>query len=623
MNLENPSLWQGDMFLESPALDSDFYSDDDYSTDTGKKVVFVDNATTNVIQFNDEGGNAAIIGNDASNEQLIVAGVGGDTLINYSNKAEVTMISGAGADYIVATSGPNEYIELTKGGKNTIAALNSDTLTINGYDAKTGATFLTNTSENLTNLIMYGDPYLLLVGDGYFKANNLGKVVLEDTDTLNGTFVNFNIQGRDQLYGWSGQAGGNVDSSDYSDDTIIIGVAPYGSSTLKGGTGNDTIYAGGTDLVNFGSGNDYIIVDHLERNNPGNVSAATINLGNGSIRSDSTIKGFDTSFDKITVYNLENLKIDYTVGNLRIINNKNSLVFENFTDSKNLIVNDSVRAFVADDSTITITSNDVPAEFYGTSANEKNGSTVDYSNYDDTLNVNMNDNFHNIEVIKGGKNKTTIWGSNSEHNALYASSGETSIFGGFGSNRDSLFSYEGDDKTGSTTFFVLAGSDLDTIEGFEFGTGQTADKFNTYGQAVTATWFDKNDALHVQIGDNYNDQAIINNAKNKIIQANVSGQDWIVEFGDNLTYDDSVNCYGNNSATTLNVDQSYSGAEVAIWSNGGDGKIYSNVKSIDASEYNGRSTLVGNSMNNVITASTGNSSRLCPLHSILNPSGVS
>ena len=133
----------------------------------------------------------AIIDNDATGDKIITASSERSTIENYSSKANVTMICSTSDDAFVATSVMNEYIDLSRGGKDTIAALNSDTLTVHNYEAKTGATFLMNTHENLTNLIMYGDPYLLVVGDGYFKADNLGKVVLEGTDTHNGTFVNF------------------------------------------------------------------------------------------------------------------------------------------------------------------------------------------------------------------------------------------------------------------------------------------------------------------------------------------------------------------------------------------------------------------------------------------------
>ena len=47
--------------------------------------------------------------------------------------------------------------------------------------------------------------------------------------------------------------------------------------------------------------------------------------------------------------------------------------------------------------------------------------------------------------------------------------------------------------------------------------------------------------------------------------------------------------------------------ELAILANGLDGKVYNNVKEIKASAYTGEATLVGNALENVITASKGSS----------------
>ena len=91
------------------------------------------------------------------------------------------------------------------------------------------------------------------------------------------------------------------------------------------------------------------------------------------------------------------------------------------------------------------------------------------------------------------------------------------------------------------------------------------------------------------------------------MQVNFSGEDLVVEFGDDLTYDDAVNCYGNHSATKLKIDSSYNDSKIEIRSDGNDGKLYNNVKDIDASAYNGQAVLVGNTMDNVITASSGRS----------------
>lgn len=50
------------------------------------------------------------------------------------------------------------------------------------------------------------------------------------------------------------------------------------------------------------------------------------------------------------------------------------------------------------------------------------------------------------------------------------------------------------------------------------------------------------------------------------------------------------------------------GGAVEVWTNGWDGKIYNNVKDLDATAYSGTAKLAGNDMDNVIKASSGDSS---------------
>ena len=430
----------------------------------------------------------------------------------------------------------NKYLDISSGGEDTICLTNADTVTINGYDAKTGSTFLTNTSENLTNLIMYGDPYLLVVGDGYFKADNLGRVVLEGTDTIDGTFVNFTVlnENTTQLYGWSGQAGGNVDGSEYTQDAIIIGVAPSGYSTLKGGSGDDTIYAAADDVVNLSGGNDIIDIDHLDREwrINGNKGGLTINLGDGNISAQTTVKGFDTSQDKIALDDIGELSVDSSGDKLQIAVNNSSLTFAAGTEQ--LMITD-------DTSTYTI-----------------------HTNFD-----NLTPTSNYIIETSDGTFETPDKGLKKAENEYTYSSGDN------------------------------------TITGFNFGADESADEL-IIDSEITEVTFDEAGNLKVKVDED--NQLQISNAANKIIKVNANEQDWIVEFGDNLMYNESVNCYGDNSDTRLWVHKDYIGEELAILANGSDGKIYNNVKEITAKAYSGEATLVGNELENVITASKGSSS---------------
>ena len=370
---------------------------------------------------------------------------------------------------------------------------------------------------------------------------------------------------------------------------------------MTGGAKDDTIYAAADDVVNFSGGNDFIRFDHITREwrINGNIGGVTININSGNISADTTVRGFDTSLDNINLNDIDNLSFDFNSGNLQIAANKSSLTFENITDTTTLLINDDAAAFIAEGSTIAVT-DDTISSFYGVGY-----AAIDYSNCNDTLDVNLND-YSSINTVKGGRSNTIIWGNDAKSDAIYAGSGESAIYGGFGSAGDTLFGYSGDDKTGSATFFMLEGSGSDTIYDFAFGADRTADKLSTFGQTMTDIIISGDDIAY-QVGSNSKDRVTIKNAKNKVTQVNFSGKDLVVEFGDDLTYNDVVNFYGDHSATKLKVDSDYSGDKVEIWTNGSDGKFYNNVKDIDAGDYSGQAVLVGNALENVITASEGRS----------------
>ena len=279
-----------------------------------------------------------------------------------------------------------------------------------------------------------------------------------------------------------------------------------------------------------------------------------------------------------------------------------SLYFSDVTESTSLIVNDTLKGFIANDDTLSVGDGSLPAEFI----NEGESAAVDFSAYTSTLNIDLNDTkYQNITTVKGGAGDTTLWGSDDTENALHAGSGGTAIFGGFDSTGDSLVGYSGDDKKAGTNFFVVANSGSDTLYNFEFGTSATSDKLWTFGLAVNKVESEGN-SVKFQIYDD-NNEAVIDNALNKIIKVSAGGVDWVVEYGEDLTYNESVNFYSANSAATLTIGSDVTTSNVEIWSNGADGKFYNNIKDINASGYVNSAILVGNDMENVITSSNGGS----------------
>lgn len=314
------TFWDGDMYHELPtSIESGKYLEVDHSTNTGRKVTYINNQMKTVLKFNDEGKNIAIIGNEIESQVSVIAGAGGDTLTNYSTKAKVTMTGGTGADYIVASGGENEIIDLSNGGKDTITAVNG--ASIKGYDVNTGLIFQTDTptKDDIIEAVMTGTIYL---GSDYFGPSSDNRVKLIDYDFSKGTFARLKtVDGDVQLYGWSPQHGGNAIGDEYAERQILFGVAPSGKSTLKGGRMNDLIYAGCGDTVILSKGFDTIRMDHR---NP-QFGNALIDLVESDRGSRATVEEFNYESDIIKVSSLNDVRIKVETDKIDLTENNKKL----------------------------------------------------------------------------------------------------------------------------------------------------------------------------------------------------------------------------------------------------------------------------------------------------------
>ncbi|MBR1728384.1 MAG: hypothetical protein IJ728_02550, partial [Selenomonadaceae bacterium] len=472
-------------------------------------------------------------------------------------------------------------------------------------------------------------------GDIYFKndsifTNNLNVTLTAITKEDN--FTSAEILNSDGKISKIILIHGFIDAANFDENVILIGNYQneyLNSSTIIGSSNDDTILIGSGDVVCLSGGSDLIkISDEVSK-----FESVTIKIPSDIDFGQTTITGFNEGFsniaDKIQIDNLNDLDFKFVNGNLILTFGENHLIFDddqserNYKDSEDqsdqiqkLFVNDNRCAFLPNNSTLQINdSYNLPTEFFGqgmSSALDKleNGTLIDFTAFDETLNINMNEHYHNIEAIKGGRNSTTLIGSNDSNNEIYAGAGATSIYGGVG--RDSLFGYDDRDleKFGATEFFYIAGGGLDTVENFHFGASDNDDKINTFGQDATNFELIGED-FYVQVGDNPNDKIKINGAKNKIFKANASNVDFVINYGDDLFYNESVNVYGDlkNLGNKLTIDESLNADQLAIYSNGWNdeisgAKIFYNVDEIDASNFSGVTSLIGSTNDSTLIGGT-------------------
>ncbi|MBR4384559.1 MAG: hypothetical protein IKP64_13500, partial [Selenomonadaceae bacterium] len=149
---------------------------------------------------------------------------------------------------------------------------------------------------------------------------------------------------------------------------------------------------------------------------------------------------------------------------------------------------------------------------------------------------------------------------------------------------------------GTTKFFFDTNDGRDTVKSFNFDN----DAINIFGNKVTDVKSDSAGNVIVQINDS-DDYLTIENATDKNFRFN----DLIANVAENVRYNDEATQFvATASNATLTVD------DVAeIWLDNSHGKFYDgDIRTLDASAAEGRTSLVGNAFNNTIIAGKGDSS---------------
>ena len=379
-------------------------------------------------------GNTTITGSD--DDDTIIVGLG-DTTINASG----------GTDYIVTNGNHTTYIngdEVTTLYSSTFKSVDGELQDLNSffYD---GDEF---------NAIMYTADIIL--GDGYLTIKNQPRITLSE-DTVSGTFAAIN----NTAYGWSGQAGGNVDvlesgiansESIAAQNLILFGIAPYGLSTLTGGNADDTIYAGGGDLVKLSRGKDFIVIDNIQRDR-GNTDQTTIEIMT-AVSSNSTVDNYQFGTDAITVKNQNAIKFKNVNDDLQIsYGNYSTLTVK---DTNDIILNDTKIRF---SNNLTY---DSEIDYYG--SNNSNTLSVIANNSDDTISIWLDGSdgktYKNISNVNAGKfNGMSTLAGDEHSNIITASKGNSSLWGGTSVSDDTLIGADGYNE-----FFYLKGNGNDEIQ---------------------------------------------------------------------------------------------------------------------------------------------------------------
>ena len=263
---------------------------------------------------------------------------------------------------------------------------------------------------------------------------------------------------------------------------------------------------------------------------------------------------------------------------------------------------EGVIAQVADNS---LTINDT-ADLYWAAGKNASITVGDLDDTDETLSIKLdgskqaNEYRGDIKYLDASNydGKADLAG-NDKNNVITASKGGSTLTGGKG--KDTLIGGDDSDK------FVYAGGDgKDLVQNFTFGTGETADSINTGAAAVVGaeiegenlvlTFDDSDDRLTIEGGAGKDMQFVNDYASDGVIAQ-------VAETS--LEYDGTANLYwatGKNATLTFN--STVPGEEISVYLDGSQGNVEyrGDIRNIDGSGFIGKTNLVGDSKDNIITA---------------------
>ena len=603
---------------------------------------------------NNNGDNVVLVSGANENGTNVVLGDGGDVAVVAEGvENPVTVKAGAGKD-LIKSFGDDVTVDLEDSGAARVKAAGDAPVKIANYNDETGAGIETGGKNGIADIAQAVKDNVIKLDNDTIDANG-AEYVFENEDDATSNVVNiYNSEGEAQKVGYTYDEGGVVDLSDEAAPVVIKGNytengedEKEGESTLLGGSGNDSIFAGANDYIDAGDGKNEVWLSSDREEN------ATIAMTSESGR--TTVEGFNNedfsdAADKIAVgmsdaefvYDSEAGTLVVKNGNARtVINDTAQFPSSSSADSdsdtsiigesrytKTVIVDSetgaTLNAAIAEEGYAIDVEKDDLANYYvgnnsGLNLTEYDGKVlIDLSHSTeigdtdvsvdgvfDSTNVTIN----GINKFAAGSGESTIIGSADEANTIVAGTGGTSMRGGIENGvGDSLIG----NAEGKTEFFFDTGDGRDTISSFNFaGTTLAADEADTINirdNWVTGTSFD-GDNLLLDIADG-TDRIVLEDAKGKDFVIHNEDVAYVAQVNDaSVSFDNVADYYiAKDNAASVTVDESVS-TDVEIWLDGSHGAGFEgDYTYLSAENFEGDATLVGNSSDNVITASKGDSS---------------
>lgn len=538
---------------------------------------------------------------------------GGDLVIVEGTHAKVGITASDDSDTIVS-AGKNVTVNLN-GGDTKIFARDGK-IALKNYDAETGAGLVTDSDAELS-----------------FDSGRLSiDSAVVDFGKVSHEIVNFyDEQDHLQQFGFAGK-GKSINVSGKNSDFILIGNT---DSTLKSGAGNDTIFADNGGFVDAGAGNNFV---DLGKGDKYGTTVALTSKGNTTV--DGFNAGFDRSSDALFFAANDSVSLKFDGNDLTFKSDGGATgVVSDIADDE-----DFVKIFVAeeDGATKTILAKKdatIPADDLTARAYLGENSAVDFSNVTKNLLIDLggivdtqSDTpllFSGITQITAGSGHNTLIGSDADE-TLIAGNSDNSLYGAGG--RNLLQGYSGDDKDGSTKFFVLGINDgaANTISNFAFVNAENHATSADVIEIDAGSNFVKPESIAVRGADiaftvengstGAQESVLVENAastSDNVKDMYVTDDDIAQVSANDLCFDDFANFYvATGSNATLNVSSAIEG-DVVIWLDDdaaaeNDVEVSAifagDIKVIDATNSDATAQLAGNELDNKIYAGNGDAS---------------
>ena len=565
----------------------------------------------------------------------------GDTVTGDLNGAAISM-SGDSTIYI-----NNHTYQLSNDSDGVIIIPNENSTAIKYLSA--GATFIvdsagtyvvTNDDDETITLTLNSAGTILADSDGVISAYDSTNFILDSDSDLNTIINAIAIQPsnytnlKSPLTIFDLDVNYNLNLAFYLNNTTAGAAAYDFSSTslrkrvsLAGGNQNLTLNSAGDNIVvvtstasgdkniYLGSGGDNVIIENTNAN-------VTVHAGTGAddivTKSDITIATNNdgaTKFSplKNSTITLENYGVEEFYSGAGVQTTLSSILKAvklgsiSFSDGAASI--DGAGAVIFDNDTFSTVTSEF-ANFYDKFYNiskvaftYSNGGILDATDFTD--NLILRGNYFNAEDYSG---------------SIFGGTGNDTILAG---DSDSIDAGDGDNwiefnlanRSKSAVIFVTSRTSNDTIKNFKFGSDSTADVIRTerfYIDGMTLTDEDFNVILDLRDAQTLTIKDAVN--KTVLIKNDYVADPVAIQFGNqNLTINSAVEYYWAGGADATVQVGNYSSDSLLIDLTNSDFqdrehlRFNGDIKAVNASNYRGAASIIGNDSDNIITAAYSNS----------------